>query len=193
MSKQIETREGARRQHRAVGIFAALQCWIRGLDGVCIQGRDLLRLLGLEYFKQSRKKWLREDFAEFFAFDYPVKSGPPNSLFSLFLSRISLADLPKGGNMSDGERIASIPEGGPRLDIFQLWKNPYALIHWPDLKKNFAALIPIFTQGANHDERLLSAYMNLIFTGQMSLPSFMKYLPPPQDDEKLFTETAKCL
>ena len=42
--KQIEVREGARRQHRAIALYAALQCWLRQLDGVAIERVDLERL-----------------------------------------------------------------------------------------------------------------------------------------------------
>ena len=182
--KQIDLREGARRQHRAVALFATLQCWTRGLDGVCFQREHLSRLIGLTRFKGKRIEWLKKDFSEFFGFHELCVSGPTESLASLFVSRTSLTPFLPIGEMSDEDRIDSIiRKGGPQMGIFQLWQNPHALLHWPDLKKNFAALIPIFTLHANHDERILSAYMSLIFTGQMSLSSLTTSLPQAKVEE----------
>jgi hypothetical protein len=179
--KQIDLKEGARRQHRAVALFATLQCWIRGLDGVCLQRRHLSRLIGLDRFKGKRIEWLKKDFSEFFEFQQLCVSGPADSLASLFVSRTSLATMPTG-TMPDEQRIASIPEGGPRLGIFQLWQQPN-IIYAKRLQNDFAALLPLLTDRANYDERLLSAYTSLIFTGQMSLRSLTNALPKPEDDE----------
>lgn len=41
-------REGARRQHRGISVFAMIQCWSRGLDGIAFERSSLERLLGLE-------------------------------------------------------------------------------------------------------------------------------------------------
>ena len=64
--KQIDLREGARRQHRAVSLYTVIQCWVRGLVGVLFRRNHLLRLLGLDRFKETRVDWLREDLRELF-------------------------------------------------------------------------------------------------------------------------------
>ena len=149
---------------------------------MCFQRRHLSRLIGLDRFKGKRIEWLKKDFYEFFEFQELCVSGPADSLASLFVSRTPLTKMPSG-DMPDEQRIASIPEGGPRLGIFQLWQKPN-IIYWKRLEDNFAALIPLLTdRGANYDERLLSAYTSLIFTGQMSLRSLTNALPKPEDDE----------
>ena len=52
--KQIDVREGAKRQHRAISLFAVIQCWLKQLDGIALQRHHLERLLGLERFKKTR-------------------------------------------------------------------------------------------------------------------------------------------
>jgi hypothetical protein len=86
--KQIDHREGGRRQNRTVAPFAVLQCWMRNLDGIVLDRPHLERLLGLERFKGERVKWIEADFKEFFPFQeiyYYTKK--QNSLCSLYLSR----------------------------------------------------------------------------------------------------------
>jgi len=56
--KQIDLREGARRQHRSIALFAVVQCWLRNLDGLVLDRQNLERLVGLERFKGTRVDWL---------------------------------------------------------------------------------------------------------------------------------------
>jgi hypothetical protein len=78
-------REDARRKHRMVAILIVFQCWIRLLDSIYISKVKLLRLLGLQVFKEKRLKWVEEDLKEFFPFvnldDYGIK-----------LSRVNIDD-----------------------------------------------------------------------------------------------------
>jgi len=66
--QQIDLREGARRQHRAISLFAVIQCWMGNLEGVVFRRRDLERLIGLERFKEKRMDWLQEDLRELFPY-----------------------------------------------------------------------------------------------------------------------------
>jgi hypothetical protein len=123
--KQIETREGARRQHRTIAFFAVVQCWLRDLDGLVFSRQHLERLIGLERFKGKRIDWLREDFCELFPYQEILWiSGKQNSLASLWVSRRDLSPhLPKG-TMTDQQRIEGIPAAGPRIAMFKMWAQP---------------------------------------------------------------------
>lgn len=180
--KQIDLREGARRQHRAIGIFAVLQCWARGLDGICFQRQHLSRLIGLDRFKGKRIEWLQSDLREFFDHQEQFVFGPGDSLYSLFVSRISLALLPTG-KFEDAARIARIPKRGPRIGILLLWPHPAT---WEEdrLKDGFEAFIPFLSDLGNYDERLLSSYLSLLMSGQLSLPSLIEVLPKPEPDDE---------
>lgn len=171
--KQIDLREGARRQHRAVALFAVIQCWLRRLDGLAFERRHLERLLGLERFKGTRVEWLQEDFREFFPHQRVfLFSGKNNSLGSVVVSRVSLDGALPQGTMSTKVRISSIAEGGPRLGMFELWGEPDG-----DLRQAFEGLIPFFADKANFDERFLGSYLALLAQGQIS----PKSLPPLKD------------
>ena len=79
--------------------------------------------------------------------------------------------------MGDEERIAAIPECGPRIEIFQLWPLPES---WETerLLNGFDALIPIFNDSANYDELILTSYLSLFVSGQMSPRSLIEMLAP---------------
>lgn len=172
--KQIDLREGARRQHRAVALFAVVQCWLRDLDGLVFDRRDLERLLGLERFKRTRVEWMQEDFEEFFPYQKVFwMSNARDSLYSFYVSRSNLDGILPDGEMSDEIRIEGIPKNGPRLSLFKMWGQSYAekvlaLFEDSDL---FSA------DAVNCDERLLHSYLALLAQGQISprsLPSLRK-------------------
>jgi hypothetical protein len=163
--KQIDLREGARRQHRTAALFAVIQCWLRKLDGLALSRRHLERLLGLERFKGTRVDWLLEDLKEFFPYQETYwLTGKQKSLGSLIVSREELAGFLPKGSMTTEDRIAGIPSHGPKIAMFKMWPQP-------DEKKVlniFAAAIPFFADAANYDERLLSSYLALLAQGQIS-------------------------
>jgi hypothetical protein len=66
--KQFDVREGARRQHCVVSLFAVIQCWLRGLDGIAFERKHLERLLGFSKFKGTRVEWLQQDLKELFQY-----------------------------------------------------------------------------------------------------------------------------
>jgi hypothetical protein len=171
--KQIDLREGARRQHRAVGLFAVIQCWLRGLDGLAFQRRHLERLLGLERFKSTRVEWLQEDFREFFPHQevYWI-TGKNNSLSSVFVSRLPLTDALPTGTMSTSSRVAKMKPGGAKVGLFHIWAEPSR-----GLNDAFEGLVPFFADRANFDERFLASYLALLAQGQIS----PQKLPPMKD------------
>jgi hypothetical protein len=169
--KQIDLREGARRQHRAVSLFAVIQCWTHGLDGVAFERGVLERLLGLERFKATRVKWLEEDLKEFFPYQqtyYFTTVGRPFA--SMIVSRIPLKKHLPSGSMSTEERLKKMAADGPKIALFKLWTVPSE----ERLTHQFDGAIPFFADAANFDERFLASYLNLLAQGQIS----PKNLPP---------------
>ena len=138
--QQIDLREGARRQHRTVALFAVIQAWLRNLDGLVFQRKDLQRLLGLQRFKQTRIEWLEEDFREF------------------------LPEEHTKGEMTDKARVQRISEAGPRLAFFAIWSKPDGDM----LQQTFEGLVPFFADQVNYDERFLGSYLSLLAQGQIS-------------------------
>lgn len=171
--RQIDIREGARRQHRGISLFAMIQCWSRGLDGIAFERSSLERLLGLERFKETRMDWMIEDFSDIFPYHKKYYTMEPKSFSSLMVSRKELDGFVPKGSMSTDERISKITEGGPVIEKFKIWKIPE--IQQQQRKKgNNESLAPIFGDDANFDERLLNSYLSLLISGQISIKS----LPP---------------
>lgn len=163
--KQIDLREGARRQHRAVSLFAVVQCWVNGLDGVAFERRSLERLLGLARFKRTRVEWLQEDLKEFFPYQSTYwLSSNSNSFSSLFVARVPLEGYLPVGSMTSGERIKRIKSGGPKMALFKMWAMPSQ----KHLQNQFEGIVPFFADAANFDERFLSSYLALLAQGQIS-------------------------
>ncbi len=137
--KQIDLREGARRQHRSLSLFAVIQCWMRNLDGLAFQRKQLERILGLDRFKKTRVEWLQEDLKEFFLHLQTYwLTGKTNSLGSLIVARVPIAEhLPKG-NMTTKARIEKMPSDAPKIGLFELWSIPSS----DTLSKAFEGLLP---------------------------------------------------
>ncbi len=91
-------RLACRRQHRVLGQYLAMQAWVRGLDCIALEKRDLEHYLGLERLKGTRFEWFRDDVTPWFPHQETYEiSGRENSLHSLFLARVPIAaHLPSG-------------------------------------------------------------------------------------------------
>lgn len=167
--KQIDLREGARRQHRSVALFAVVQCWLRSLDGLAFERRHLERLIGLKRFKQSRVDWLQQDFKDFFphqkVYKYRKKA---NSFASMVIARKPFDKFLPLGTMTTRRRLKGMRKGGPRIGMFQLWDIPDA-----DLEEAFEGLAPFFADRVNFDERFLSSFLSLVAQGQVSPKSLL--------------------
>lgn len=177
--KQIDLREGARRQHRSLSLFAVIQCWMRNLDGLAFQRKQLERILGLDRFKKTRVEWLQEDLKEFFPHVQTYwLTGKTNSLGSLIVARVPIADhLPKG-NMTTKARIEKMSSDAPKIGLFELWSIPSS----DTLSKAFEGLLPFFSDSANYDERFLTSYLFLLAQGQIS-PHNLPPLKPAKDED----------
>jgi len=177
--RQIDLREGARRQHRAAAVFSVIQCWLRGLDGVILERSDLERVLGLERFKKKRVSWLREDFKEFFPFQqvYWVvgRSGQLKSFSCLWVSRRDIRPyLPEYPRSSDVRlKKLNARDDAPRMAKFKMWPKPSST----EIQRAFSAAVPFFADSVNFDERFLASYLSLLCGGQISprsLPSLQE-------------------
>ena len=165
--KQIDLREGARRQHRAIALFAVIQCWLRGLDGIVFRRSDLERLLGLERFKDTRVHWLREDLREMFPHQRVIRSD--NSFSALYICRSPFAAFLPKGLMTTRKRLEGIGKEGPQMALFQMWPRAKA----QKVVKAFEGMSPFFSEFGNYDERLLSSYLSLLIHGQISPQSLI--------------------
>ena len=161
--RQIDLREGARRQHRSVALFAAIQCWLRNLDGIVLDRSDLERLLGLSRFKGTRVEWLEEDLAEYFQY-HKLYWYSGSSLASIFISRAPLDGYLSEGRMTDEKRIKNIPVHGPRIGSLKTWKKQVRRSADPAV----ISAVPFLFNAANIDESILSSYLSLLAQGQIA-------------------------
>ena len=177
--KQIDLREGARRQHRSLSLFAVIQCWMRNLDGLAFQRKQLERILGLDRFKQSRVEWLEEDLKEFFPYVQKcLFEKKKNSLGSLIVCKVPFAEHLPQGAMTAKARIEKMSPDAPRIALFELWTIPSS----DTLSKDFECLLPFFSDSANYDERFLTSYLFLLAQGQIS-PHDLPPLKPAKDED----------
>jgi len=161
--QQIDLREGARRQHRRIGLYAVLQCWHRKLDGVAFSRSHLSRLIGLRRFKGTRIEWLRKDLAEFFPYSSTFYSTDTESFSSIFVSRRPLAGTLPMGELSSIERIRRMGSKGPRLAVFEMWPSR----SFAERSRISEALLPIVD--GNRDERILASVLGLACDGQLAV------------------------
>lgn len=163
--KQIELREGARRQHRAIALYALIQCWQKGYDGVAFERKQLERLLGLDRFKGKRIEWLQEDLREYFQYQKVYwLTGKKKSIGSLFVARKPFDKSLPAGSMTTEERLRRTDPAGPSLNIFRMWPE----LDDVDIGEQSEATIPFFENRVNGDERVLSTYLALLVQGQLS-------------------------
>ena len=179
--KQIDLREGARRQHRTVALFALIQCWIRGLEGICFQRDHLERLVGIERFRDTRMDWLRRDLKDAFPYQQLLVFGRTSKFASYYVSRVEFPANIFDGTMQDEERIQKIANLGVKIGIFDLWPKPHT---WEEerLKNGFEALLPVFAGTGNYDERLMVSYLGLLFQGQLSPLELIESIKTTEED-----------
>jgi hypothetical protein len=182
--KQIDLREGARRQHRTVALFAVIQCWIRSLDGVCFQRDHLERLVGVERFKGTRIDWLRRDLKDAFPYQQLLIFRGTSKFASYYVSRVEFPPhVFDGKEMQDEDRIKKIEAAGLKIGIFALWPAPHT---WEEerLKDGFEAFLPVLAGAANYDERLMVSYLGLLFQGQLSPRELIESIKTTEEDNE---------
>ena len=122
-------RLACRRQHRVFGQYLALQSWVRGLDCIVVERRDLEHYLGLERLKGARIEWLKDDLLPWFPYqqDYQM-GGRSNSIHSLFLARVPVATFLSEESLTTEDRITAMPAGSPKTGLLvpsnRFWPPP---------------------------------------------------------------------
>lgn len=162
--KQVEVREGAKRQHRTITLFAVIQCWIKKTDGIIFERAQLLRLLGLSQFKDTRVKWMKRDFKHLFQYQRTLPVGSLHSLSHLIVCRRPIESFFPNEETNPKKIIELSTANGVNLDFFSMWPKRKA----SDLKDLFEGTIPFFADSVNYDERLMSAFLALLIQGQIS-------------------------
>lgn len=167
--EQVDIREGARRQHRTIALFAVIQCWMRNLDGIVLERSQLERLLGLKRFKQTRVSWMKADMRELFSYVKPTWTSKPKSFAALYVSRVSLDSFFQLGPMTNKKRLEMMEQKDVKVKGFSMWSTRTA----KDIVNAFEGLMPFLAESANYDERLMSAYLALLSQGQISGKSIL--------------------
>jgi hypothetical protein len=131
-----DMREGARRQHRMIGLYAMVQCWAKGLDGMFITRRQLERLLGISRFRMERLAWLKEDIRGFFPIcDHYVKLNT-ETFHSLLVSRRRFDDetaARKAGLLGDlmlwTDIDRALPKTNPKHSLHDIFETEFENAH----------------------------------------------------------------
>jgi hypothetical protein len=66
--------------------------------------------------------------------------------------------------MMDTERIKRMGDGGPKIDLFQMWQRP----NFREIPKLFEGPLAFLADFVDYDERVVSSYIALIAQGQIS-------------------------
>jgi hypothetical protein len=112
-----------------LGQYLAIQSWIRRLECIVLQRRDLEHFLGLKRFKSARVQWLLEDLTPWFPHqEAHYKTGAPSSISSVYLSRVSMASHLPSGSMTVDARLQRMSPTAPKTEKFWVegfpWRPP---------------------------------------------------------------------
>jgi hypothetical protein len=88
-------REGARRVHRIIALYAVIFCWKNDLDAVMIPKSTLCSILGINRIETAREEWLSDDVKSYFTFFFVGKKG------DFFLSKVSQLELKNSRNFKE--------------------------------------------------------------------------------------------
>ena len=138
-------RESCRRQHRVIGQYLAMQAWKRGLDCIVLERDNLEFFLGLEQFKSTRLRWLREDLKPWFPHQVAHYNTIAASLIgALYLSRVPIERHLPSGSMTVDERLKKMAPGTPKTQLFLKQTN----IRWrPPTEKDMVSQLAVITAG----------------------------------------------
>jgi hypothetical protein len=96
-TERLDHRDAAQRQHRIIGLYAALFSWAKGEEG-CFIPRDFLEdLLGLQRFKAARVQWLIADLAVYFQYVESTVEEGTDDFSGVIVSRVTTDEMSSRG------------------------------------------------------------------------------------------------
>ncbi|HZH29807.1 MAG TPA: hypothetical protein VEY11_03515 [Pyrinomonadaceae bacterium] len=105
-------------QHRIVGHYLAIHAWLRELDCVVLDRKEIQAFLNIRNTGEDRTKQFTKDIEPWFKFNKPYyRKGSKTYVRSLFLSRIDISLSLPHGLMSTDDRIAKAVIADRRLRI----------------------------------------------------------------------------
>lgn len=117
-------RDLARRQHRTLGHYLAVEAWLRRVDCIVVGRTELEGFLGLKVFQGERVRWIQRDVRSWFPHSKPLYSDKPSRpLNAVYLSRVALDDTWFGRAMSNKERVAGFNKGTVRTALLDSLPN----------------------------------------------------------------------
>ena len=127
-----------------LGQYLAMQSWIRGLECIVLQRRDLEHFLGLERFKSTRVQWLKEDLRPWFPHqEAHHRAGAPSSIHSLYLSRIPMAQHLPSGSMTVDARLKAMAADAPKTERFLAESAPWR----PPTEQDIVSQLAVISAG----------------------------------------------
>jgi len=95
-SELVNHRAAAQRQHRLLGLYSSLFCWVNGEEGCLISRETLVALLALQRFKGARVDWLLDDLAVYFG-HVKWRMGSGNQFDGLYVCRLTEEEITSRG------------------------------------------------------------------------------------------------
>lgn len=145
-------REACRRHHRVIGHYVAVKAWILGLDCIVLSRVELERFLGLQRFKATRVRWLKEDLKPWFPRQVAYyKTRSPSSIHSLYLSRVEIESHLAKGTMTNKRRISRMAADAPSTGLFSENLKPSEI---PD-EKQMVSELAVIAAGLDSPKELI--------------------------------------
>jgi hypothetical protein len=146
-------RSACQRQHRVLGHFLSIQAWLRGVECLVLDRRDVEAFLVLERLKKERINWLREDVQPWFPFQHAYERDSSGySLHSIYVSRTPIEKWLPEGSMTTAARLAAMRRGSPKCEVFVEPPSGHRRLNELDVAKYVALL----NGGLVHPEPLRS-------------------------------------
>jgi hypothetical protein len=111
-----------------IALFAALQCWSEGVEGLVFTHDDLVPILGFKRrIEESHIKQLSKNMGEFLPFCVPMWASRPKKLIAYFVSRRSIVTLRAGQHISIEKQIEKqikeLNHKGIPIKQFSIWED----------------------------------------------------------------------
>jgi hypothetical protein len=176
--------------NRKIALYAILQCWVGGLDGIVFEYEYLKRFYQVDAVRRSRIDIFIEDIGWLF----PHCKILANYRFSRKTLRSEMSHpsvwacrmpfdkaLPKGRMMTN-QRLKVMKDKRPFFGRFEMWDEPDSL-QFREMTLNN----PFYGHSCNEDEEFLSAYLRGVAAGSVSfgaIPPFKRVLTKVRAEKK---------